>query len=81
MPPPTTFWRMFFLLRCYVILVCNCKSSSSSVQGSVFSYIDALLGEFRVGVGVHGSCLGRTHADWCSGVIFYFGSSPGIDTR
>ena len=31
------------------------SSSSFSVQGSVFSRIDALLGEFRVGGGVHDS--------------------------
>ena len=35
---------------------------SFSVQGSVFSHIDALLGEFRVGGGVHDSYT--SSADW-----------------
>ena len=33
-----------------------------SVQGSIFSCIDALLGEFRVGGGVHDSYT--FHVDW-----------------
>ena len=50
------------------------SSSSFSVQGSVFSRIDALLGEFRLGCGVHGS-----YTFQC-GLVGYF-TSPGIDTR
>ena len=50
------------------------SSSSSSVQGSVFRRIDALLGEFRVGGGVHDS-----YTFQC-GLVGSF-TSPGIDTR
>ena len=45
-----------------------------SVQGSVFRRIDALLGEFRVGGGVHDS-----YTFQC-GLVGYF-TFPGIDTR
>ena len=45
-----------------------------SVQGSVFRRIDALLGEFRVGGGVHDS-----YTFQC-GLVRSF-TSPGIDTR
>ena len=45
-----------------------------SVQGSVFRRIDALLGEFRVGGGVHDS-----YTFQC-GLVGSF-TSPGIDTR
>ena len=45
-----------------------------SVQGSVFCRIDALLGEFRVGGGVHDS-----YTFQC-GLVGSF-TSPGIDTR
>ena len=37
------------------------SSSSFSVQGSVFGRIDALLGEFRVGGGVHDSYQCQNH--------------------
>ena len=50
------------------------SSSSFSVQASVFSRIDALLGEFRVGGGVHGSYT------FPYGLVGSF-TSPGIDTR
>ena len=50
------------------------SSSSFSVQGSVFRRIDALLGEFRVGGGVHDS-----YTFQC-GLVGSF-TSPGIDTR
>ena len=50
------------------------SSSSFSVQGSVFCHIDALLGEFRVGGGVHDS-----YTFQC-GLVGSF-TSPGIDTR
>ena len=49
-------------------------SSSFSVQGSVFRRIDALLGELRVGGGVHDS-----YTFQC-GLVGSF-TSPGIDTR
>ena len=52
----------------------NMSSSSFSVQGSVFRRIDALLGEFRVGGGVHDS-----NTFQC-GLVGYF-TYPGIDTR
>ena len=52
----------------------ECSSSSFSVQGSVFRRIDALLGEFRVGGGVHDS-----YTFQC-GLVGSF-TSPGIDTR
>ena len=53
----------------------ECSSSSSfSVQGNVFRRIDALLGEFRVGGGVHDS-----YTFQC-GLVGSF-TSPGIDTR
>ena len=55
-------------------LVGSSSSSSFSVQGSVFRRIDALLGEFRVGGGVHDS-----YTFQC-GLVGYF-TSPGIDTR
>ena len=45
------------------------SSSSFSVQGSVFRRIDALLGEFRVGGGVHDS-----YTFQC-GLVGYFTSS------
>ena len=48
--------------------------SSLSVQGSVLRFIDALLGEFRVGGGVHDS-----YTFQC-GLVGYL-TSPGIDTR
>ena len=50
------------------------SSSSFSVQGSVFRRIDALLGEFRVGGGVHDS-----YTFQC-GLVGSF-ISPGIDIR
>ena len=50
------------------------SSSSFSVQRSVFRRIDALLGEFRVGGGVHDS-----YTFQC-GLVGSF-ISPGIDTR
>ena len=52
----------------------SASSSSFSVQGSVFRRIDALLGEFRVGGGVHDS-----YTFQC-GLVGSF-TSPGIDTR
>ena len=55
-------------------LGCSSSSSSFSVQGSVFRRIDALLGEFRVGGGVHDS-----YTFQC-GLVGSF-TSPGIDTR
>ena len=50
-------------------------SSSFSVQGSVFSRIDALLGEFRVGGGVHDSYT--SSADWWDLLL----PLASIDTR
>ena len=53
--------------------VSSSSSSSFSVQGNVFSHIDALLGGFRVGGGVHDS-----YTFQC-GLVGSF-TSPGIDT-
>ena len=59
----------------YTIIPAETSSSSSfPVQGSVFHRIDALLGEFRVGGGVHDS-----YTFQC-GLVGSF-TSPGIDTR
>ena len=56
------------------IAMASSSSSSFSVQSSVFRRIDALLGEFRVGGGVHDS-----YTFQC-GLVGSF-ISPGIDTR
>ena len=52
-----------------MVLELNYGSSSFSVQGSVFRRIDALLGEFRVGGGVHDRQL---HIPVRTGGVFYF---------
>ena len=65
---------MFIELETLVLFLKFFSSSSFSVQGSIFRRIDALLGEFRVGGGVHDS-----YTFQC-GLVGSF-TSPGIDTR
>ena len=75
----TQIWFTKFFARfadgfCYCAGQRFIAALSHTVQGSVFSRIDPLLGGFRVGDGVHDSYTFPVR----TGGIFYF-SGPGID--